>query len=83
MFMIISCAINNNSLMEELADAKKKIKDEYVPETEITFLKATIPRLEAEIKEKKEIIRGLLEDPYYEIDHHSQWYLMGESVVGH
>jgi hypothetical protein len=70
-------------LIAELADAKKKIKDESVPESEKTFLKATIPRLEAEIKEKKETICGLLDDQYGEIDHHSQWYLMGEKVVGH
>jgi hypothetical protein len=70
-------------LIAELADAKKKIKDESVPESEKTFLKATIPRLEAEIKKKKETICGLLDDQYGEIDHHSQWYLMGEKVVGH
>lgn len=70
-------------MIGELADAKKKIKDKSVPESEITFLKAAIPRLEDEIKEKKEKIRGLLDDQYGEIDHHSQWYLMGESIVGH
>jgi hypothetical protein len=69
-------------LIGELADAKKKIKDESVPELEKTFLKASIPHLEAEIKEKKEKIRGLLEDEYAELDHHSEWYVMGESIAG-
>jgi hypothetical protein len=68
-------------LIGELAEAKKKLKDETVPVSEKTFLKAKIPHLEAEIKEKKEKIRGLLEDDYCELDHHSQWYLMGASIA--
>jgi hypothetical protein len=70
-------------LIGELADAKKKIKDASVPESEKISLKASIPHLEAAIKEEKEKIRGLLKDEYAELDPHSQWYLMGESIAGH
>lgn len=66
-------------LTKEHLEAKKKMDDKSIEADKKTFLKAQIPKMEAEIKEVKEKLASILESE--ELDPRGEYYLLAEKLV--
>jgi hypothetical protein len=66
-------------LTKEHLEAKKKMDDKSVEADKKTFLKAQIPKMEAEIKEVKEKLASILESE--ELDPRGEYYILAEKLV--
>lgn len=66
-------------MTKELVEAKKKLDDKSVTSDKKTFLKAQMPKLEAEIKIEKDEVLGLLEED--ELDPRGEFYLMAKKLT--
>ena len=53
--------------------------DPSVDSDKKTFLKAQLPKLEAEIKQKKEFVLGLLEEE--ELDPRGEWFVLAQKIT--
>ena len=67
------------SLIKEHTEAKNKLADNSVESDKKTFLKAQLPKLEAEIKEKKTFLASLLEEE--ELDPRGEWYILAQKIT--
>lgn len=72
------CAFSYRLTKEHL-EAKKKMDDKSVEADKKTFLKAQIPKMEAEIKEVKEKLVSILESE--ELDPRGEYYILAEKLV--
>ncbi len=68
-----------NRLTKEHLEAKKKMDDKSVESDKKTFLKAQIPKMEAEIKEVREKLVSILESE--ELDPRGEYYLLAEKLL--
>jgi hypothetical protein len=66
-------------LTKELVEAKKKMDDKSIDKDKKTFLKAQMPKLEAEIKTEREAVLGLLDED--ELDPRGEFYLMAKKLT--
>ena len=66
-------------MTKEHFEAKKKMDDKTVEADKKTFLKAQIPKMEAEIKEVKEKLASILESE--ELDPRGEYYLLAEKLT--
>ncbi len=66
-------------MTKEHLEAKKKMDDKSVEADKKTFLKAQIPKMEAEIKEVKEKLASILESE--ELDPRGEYYILAEKLV--
>lgn len=66
-------------MTKEHLEAKKKMDDKSVEADKKTFLKAQIPKMEAEIKEVKEKLASILESD--ELDPRGEYYILAEKLV--
>ena len=68
-----------SSLTKEHAEAKKKMDDPSVESDKKTFLKAQIPKMEAEMKDVKEKLVNILDAD--ELDPRGEYFLLAEKLV--
>ena len=68
-----------NRLTKEYWEAKKKMDDKSVEADKKTFLKAQIPKMEAEMKDVKEKLSNILESE--ELDPRGEYYLLAEKLL--
>mmetsp|Transcript_82251 Transcript_82251/g.114188 ORF Transcript_82251/g.114188 Transcript_82251/m.114188 type:complete len:92 (+) Transcript_82251:100-375(+) len=66
-------------LTKELNEAQKKMKDSSVEADKKTFLKAQIPKMEAEIKTYKTKVAELLESD--ELDPRGEFFLLAQKLT--
>jgi hypothetical protein len=66
-------------LTKDHAEAKKRMDDSSVEADKKTFLKAQIPKMEAEIKDIKEKLVNLLESD--ELDPRGEFYLLAQKLT--
>jgi hypothetical protein len=88
-FQIVPCLLTHHvsffiiviiiRLTKELVEAKKKMDDKSIDKDKKTFLKAQMPKLEAEIKTEREAVLGLLDED--ELDPRGEFYLMAKKLT--
>ena len=66
-------------MTKEHLEAKKKMDDKSIESDKKTFLKAQIPKMEAEIKEVKAKLASILESE--ELDPRGEYYLLAEKLL--
>ena len=66
-------------LTKEHTEAKKKMDDSSVEADKKTFLKAQIPKMEAEIKDIKEKLINILDSD--ELDPRGEFYLLAQKLT--
>mmetsp|Transcript_5692 Transcript_5692/g.8024 ORF Transcript_5692/g.8024 Transcript_5692/m.8024 type:complete len:93 (+) Transcript_5692:92-370(+) len=66
-------------LTKELGEAQKKMKDGSIEADKKTFLKAQIPKMEAEIKKYKTTVSELLESD--ELDPRGEFFLLAQKLT--
>mmetsp|Transcript_121613 Transcript_121613/g.351050 ORF Transcript_121613/g.351050 Transcript_121613/m.351050 type:complete len:92 (-) Transcript_121613:52-327(-) len=66
-------------LVKDHTEAKKKMDDKSVENDKKTFLKAQIPKMEAEIKDVKKKLADILESE--ELDPRGEYYLLAEKLL--
>ena len=66
-------------LTKELVEAKKKMDDKSITADKKTFLKAQMPKLEAEIKIEREEVLGLLDED--ELDPRGEFFVMAKKLT--
>ena len=69
----------NNRLTKELGEAQKKMKDSSIEADKKTFLKAQIPKMEAEIKNYKTKVSELLESD--ELDPRGEFFILAQKLT--
>ena len=81
--LVISNRVNFHLLCDRLtkehSEAKKKMEDKSIEADKKTFLKAQIPKMEAEIKDVKEKLLNILDSE--ELDPRGEFFLLAEKLV--
>ncbi|KAG7368651.1 hypothetical protein IV203_031394 [Nitzschia inconspicua] len=66
-------------LTKEHTEAQKKLKDPALESDKKTFLKAQLPKMEAEIKKLKESLTELLQED--ELDPRGEYFVMASKLI--
>ena len=75
----VSLPLLCDRLTKEHSEAKKKMDDKSIEADKKTFLKAQIPKMEAEIKDVKEKLLNILDSE--ELDPRGEFFLLAEKLV--
>jgi hypothetical protein len=70
---------DDKSLTKEHAEAQRKLKDGSLESDKKTFLKAQLPKMEAQIKELKATLSELLDED--ELDPRGEFFVMAQKLI--